>query len=84
MRLLLSGRTNAPESRVRPPLAHLPHANYLAWWDQLPADASQPIAGRWGHPADIGSITVPLATGQMAFANGAVIPVDGGLSIPRL
>ena len=41
-------------------------------------------AGRWGHPADIGSITVPLATGQMAFANGAVIPVDGGLSISRL
>ena len=34
--------------------------------------------------SDIGSITVPLATGQMAFANGAVIPVDGGLSIPRL
>ena len=27
---------------------------------------------------------VPLATGQMAFANGAVIPVDGGLSISRL
>lgn len=41
-------------------------------------------AGRWGHPADIGSIVVPLATGQMAFANGAVIPVDGGLSIARL
>jgi NAD(P)-dependent dehydrogenase (short-subunit alcohol dehydrogenase family) len=41
-------------------------------------------AGRWGHPADIGSVAVPLATGQMAFANGAVIPVDGGLSIPRL
>jgi NAD(P)-dependent dehydrogenase (short-subunit alcohol dehydrogenase family) len=41
-------------------------------------------AGRWGQPADIGSIVVPLATGQMAFANGAVIPVDGGLSIARL
>lgn len=41
-------------------------------------------AGRWGRPGDIGSITVPLATGQMAFANGAVIPVDGGLSISRL
>ncbi|AII43443.1 hypothetical protein KR100_08725 [Synechococcus sp. KORDI-100] len=50
MRLLLSGRTNAPESRVRPPLAHLPHDIYLAWWNQLPADASQPIARRWGHP----------------------------------
>ena len=41
-------------------------------------------AGRWGQPSDIGSIVVPLATGRMAFANGAVIPVDGGLSIPRL
>ena len=41
-------------------------------------------AGRWGRPDDIGSIAVPLATGHMAFANGAVIPVDGGLSIPRL
>ena len=41
-------------------------------------------AGRWGQPADIGSIVVPLATGRMAFANGAVIPVDGGLSIARL
>ncbi|SPH17195.1 3-oxoacyl-[acyl-carrier-protein] reductase FabG1 [Defluviimonas aquaemixtae] len=41
-------------------------------------------AGRWGQPADIGSVVVPLATGKMAFATGAVIPVDGGLSIPRL
>jgi NAD(P)-dependent dehydrogenase (short-subunit alcohol dehydrogenase family) len=41
-------------------------------------------AARWGQPADIGSVVVPLAEGQMAFANGAVIPVDGGLSIARL
>jgi len=41
-------------------------------------------AGRWGHPGDIGQITVPLALGQMQFATGAVIPVDGGLSIQRL
>ena len=41
-------------------------------------------AGRWGKPADIGSIILPLAEGQMAFATGSVIPVDGGLSIPRL
>jgi hypothetical protein len=26
----------------------------------------------------------PLVTGRMAFATGAAIPVDGGLSIPRL
>jgi NAD(P)-dependent dehydrogenase (short-subunit alcohol dehydrogenase family) len=41
-------------------------------------------AGRWGQPADVGAAVVPLATGQMAFATGAVVPVDGGLSIPRL
>lgn len=41
-------------------------------------------ARRWGYPDDIGRLAVPLATGQMAFANGAVIPADGGLSIPRL
>ncbi len=41
-------------------------------------------AARWGQPADIGQVIVPIATGQMAFATGAVIPVDGGLSIARL
>jgi NAD(P)-dependent dehydrogenase (short-subunit alcohol dehydrogenase family) len=41
-------------------------------------------AGRWGQPADIGQAVIPLVTGQMAFAIGAVIPVDGGLSIERL
>ncbi|MBK6468051.1 MAG: 3-ketoacyl-ACP reductase [Rhodobacter sp.] len=41
-------------------------------------------AARWGQPGDIGAAVVPLATGQMAFSTGAVIPVDGGLSIERL
>lgn len=41
-------------------------------------------AGRWGQPVDIGRVMVPIATGTMAFATGAVIPVDGGLSIARL
>jgi NAD(P)-dependent dehydrogenase (short-subunit alcohol dehydrogenase family) len=39
---------------------------------------------RWGQPADIGAAIVPLASGHFAFATGAVIPVDGGLSIARL
>lgn len=41
-------------------------------------------AGRWGQPADIGAAILPLVTGQLAFSTGAVIPVDGGLSIERL
>ena len=41
-------------------------------------------AGRWGQAADVGSVVVPMVTGQMAFATGTVVPVDGGLSIARL
>lgn len=41
-------------------------------------------AKRWGEPADIGRAVAALASGQFAFATGAVIPVDGGLSIQRL
>ncbi|MDJ0995506.1 MAG: 3-ketoacyl-ACP reductase [Dinoroseobacter sp.] len=41
-------------------------------------------ARRWGQPQDIATTILPLVTGQMAFATGAVIPVDGGLSIQRL
>jgi NAD(P)-dependent dehydrogenase (short-subunit alcohol dehydrogenase family) len=41
-------------------------------------------AARWGEPADIGAVVVPMATGKMAFATGAVVPVDGGLSLARL
>ena len=39
---------------------------------------------RWGQPTDIGAVMVPVATGELRFATGAVIPVDGGLSIARL
>ena len=41
-------------------------------------------AGRWGEPGDIADVIVPCATGLMRFATGAAIPVDGGLSVPRL
>lgn len=41
-------------------------------------------AGRWGQPSDVGRAILPLVTGQLAFATGAILPVDGGLSIERL
>jgi NAD(P)-dependent dehydrogenase (short-subunit alcohol dehydrogenase family) len=41
-------------------------------------------AARWGRPADIGDVVVPLAEGRFAFATGAVVAIDGGLSIARL
>lgn len=41
-------------------------------------------AGRWGHPADVAAAILPLVRGEFAFATGAILPLDGGLSIPRL
>jgi NAD(P)-dependent dehydrogenase (short-subunit alcohol dehydrogenase family) len=41
-------------------------------------------ARRWGTAADVAQTIVPLVRGDFAFATGAVIPVDGGLSIHRL
>ncbi len=41
-------------------------------------------ARRWGVAEDVGEIAEAIAMGRLSFAQGAVIPVDGGLSISRL
>ncbi len=41
-------------------------------------------ARRWGQPEDVGSAVVPFAKGDMAFASGSAVEIDGGLSINRL
>jgi NAD(P)-dependent dehydrogenase (short-subunit alcohol dehydrogenase family) len=40
--------------------------------------------GRWGQPEDVGRTVAALLRGDVAYATGTVINVDGGLSIPRL
>ena len=39
---------------------------------------------RWGTPEDVGRAVVALATGQVPYATGTVLTVDGGLTLPRL
>lgn len=39
---------------------------------------------RWGTPADVGSAVCVLAKGELPYATGSVIIVDGGLALPRL
>jgi 3-oxoacyl-[acyl-carrier protein] reductase len=41
-------------------------------------------AGRWGEGADIAAVVRLLAKGDMAFATGSVLNVDGGLTVSRL
>ncbi len=40
--------------------------------------------GRWGQPADVGRAVAALLRGDVPYATGTVLHVDGGLSIPRL
>lgn len=40
--------------------------------------------GRWGQPEDVGRATAALLRGDVPYATGTVIHVDGGLWMPRL
>lgn len=42
------------------------------------------LQGRWGAPEDVGRVVAALTRGDVAYSTGAVIVVDGGLTIPRL
>jgi len=55
------------------------HADY----DARIADGLVP-ARRWGTAADVGRVVAALLRGDLPYASGSVINVDGGLSIPRL
>ncbi len=54
-----------------------------ARYDRLIADGLVPL-GRWGEPDDVGRIVAALVRGDAPYATGAVIDVDGGLTLPRL
>ena len=39
---------------------------------------------RWGQPEDVGRTVAALMRGDLPYATGSVIHVDGGLALPRL
>ncbi len=39
---------------------------------------------RWGTPEDVGRAAAALLRGDVPYATGTVLHVDGGLTIPRL
>jgi NAD(P)-dependent dehydrogenase (short-subunit alcohol dehydrogenase family) len=52
-------------------------------YDRLIAEGLVP-QGRWGTPEDVGRVVSALARGDAPYSTGAVIVVDGGLTLPRL
>jgi NAD(P)-dependent dehydrogenase (short-subunit alcohol dehydrogenase family) len=52
-------------------------------YDRRIADGLVPDA-RWGQPDDVGRAVAALVRGDLPYATGTVVHIDGGLSIPRL
>ncbi len=52
-------------------------------YDRLIAQGVVPQR-RWGVPDDVGRVVAALARGDAPYSTGAVVAVDGGLTIPRL
>jgi 3-oxoacyl-[acyl-carrier protein] reductase len=52
-------------------------------YDRLIGEGIVP-QGRWGTPEDVGRVVAALARGEAPYSTGAVVTVDGGLTIPRL
>jgi 3-oxoacyl-[acyl-carrier protein] reductase len=52
-------------------------------YDRRIADGLVPDR-RWGQVDDVGRVVAALVRGDLPYATGTVIHVDGGLSIPRL
>ncbi|SAK63039.1 3-ketoacyl-ACP reductase [Caballeronia ptereochthonis] len=69
---------------VRPGIIRTPMTEAVsARYDERIAEGIVPMR-RWGVPQDVASAVAALASGQMAFATGSVLNIDGALSIPRL
>jgi NAD(P)-dependent dehydrogenase (short-subunit alcohol dehydrogenase family) len=58
-------------------------AKVAAKYDELFAGGLA-LQGRWGTPEDVGRAVAMLARGDLPYSSGAVITVDGGLTVPRL
>jgi NAD(P)-dependent dehydrogenase (short-subunit alcohol dehydrogenase family) len=52
-------------------------------YDRRIADGLIPES-RWGTPDDVGRAVAALLRGDVPYATGTVVYIDGGLSIPRL
>ena len=52
-------------------------------YDRLIAEGLT-VEPRWGEPEDVGRAVAMLARGDLTYATGQVLTIDGGLLIRRL
>jgi NAD(P)-dependent dehydrogenase (short-subunit alcohol dehydrogenase family) len=78
------GEYGIPVFEVRPGIIRTDMTAGVAdKYDKLLAEGLT-VEPRWGTPDDIGRAVAVLATGQLTYATGAVLPIDGGLTLRRL
>jgi NAD(P)-dependent dehydrogenase (short-subunit alcohol dehydrogenase family) len=53
-------------------------------YDNLIYNTELLVEKRWGFPEDIGKLAAAMARGDLPYATGQSIYVDGGLTMPRL
>ncbi len=78
------GEFDLPVYEVRPGVIRTDMTSgVVAKYDKLLAEGLAPQA-RWGQPDDVGKAVAALVRGDFPYSTGAVILVDGGLTVPRL
>jgi 3-oxoacyl-[acyl-carrier protein] reductase len=76
--------TGIPVFEVRPGIIRTDMTAAVAdKYDELIGEGLVP-QGQWGEPADVGRAVAALTRGDLAYSTGAVVMVDGGLTLPRL
>jgi 3-oxoacyl-[acyl-carrier protein] reductase len=69
---------------VRPGVIHTDMSAAVSEkYDRLIANGLT-VENRWGEPEDVGRAVAVLATGELSYATGNVLNIDGGMTIRRL
>lgn len=69
---------------VRPGIIHSDMSAAVAEkYDRLIANGLT-VENRWGEPEDVGRAVAMLARGELSYATGNVLNIDGGLTLRRL
>ena len=78
------GEYGIPVYEVRPGLIKTDMTRVVqARYDQL-IDEGLLVESRWGSPEDVGRAVATLVRGDLPYATGQVLVVDGGLTLQRL
>jgi len=78
------GEFDLPVYEVRPGVVRTDMTSSVAAkYDTLFAEGLA-LQARWGQPDDVGKAVAALVRGDFPYSTGAVIMVDGGLTVPRL